>query len=67
MRLEGRPAIEAFINQAGLITLKQEDESGGDPGVVCMLPTDVPKIVEWLEYLAGEYGPAEDEEVEIER
>ena len=60
MRLEGRPAIEAYISEAGLICLKQEDSLGDEPSIVYMLPTDIPHIVEWLQHLAGELPLAKD-------
>ena len=60
MRLVGRESIEAYISEAGLICLKQDSYLGEDPSIVCMLHTDIPQIIEWLQHLAGEFPLAKD-------
>lgn len=55
MKLPGRETIEAYISDGGFICLKQDGYMGEDPSIISMLPHDIPKIVEWLQHLAGEF------------
>lgn len=57
MKLIGRKTIEAYISEGGFICLKQDGFMGEDPSTVMMLPTDIPKIVKWLQQLAREFPP----------
>ena len=55
MKLFGRETIEAYISEGGFICLKQDSPLGEDPSIVMMLPTDIPRVVKWLQQLAGEF------------
>jgi len=60
MKLPGRETIEAYISEGGFICLKQDSAMGEDPGIVMMLPHDIPTVVSWLQQLAAEIGPPGD-------
>lgn len=54
MKLQGRETIEVFISDDGFICLKQESSISEVPSIVKVHPSDVPRIVEWLQKLAVE-------------
>ena len=53
-RLETREAIEAYISEGGFICLKQDNSVEQHEDTICMLPHDVPKIINWLQELLKE-------------
>jgi hypothetical protein len=60
MKLLGRETIEAYISEGGYICLKQDNSMGEDPGIITMLPQDIPQIIKWLQQLASEYPSKEN-------
>lgn len=63
---EGRPILEVFANQGGLITIKdvlQCEESrtfSGDEWIVTVHPDDVPALIERLQEVASQIEGARD-------
>jgi hypothetical protein len=53
-RLEGRQAIEVYVNMGGRVTISQEDSLGNEPAYVEMDPRDVPTVIKWLREVAKE-------------
>lgn len=60
MRIEAKPALEAYIGESGDICLKQ-DSSGEDNKVISIPPEYVGKVIKWLQILQKErHGSSED-------
>lgn len=64
-RLEGRGAVEVYINPTGQVVIKQESPMGDEDPFVVVDAHDVPTIIKWLREVAKEakdFRPAASEE-----
>jgi len=60
MRIEAKPALEAYIGESGDICLKQ-DGSGDDSRVISIPPEYVGKVIKWLQLLQEEVPSSSDD------
>ena len=60
-RIEGRPALEAYIGRKGDICLKMEDPLDGDI-VIPIPPEDMEQVIDWLRDLLAERKSVPDEQ-----
>ena len=53
-KMDATYSIEAFINENGLISIKQEDTMDTEDSIVVVHPSQVDTLVQWLTELKDE-------------
>lgn len=51
--LPARHETELYVNEEGQICLRQQDELGNAPHIVALEPSDVPRVIKWLQELVA--------------
>ena len=64
MRIEARPALEAYISKKGYICLMQERRPNDEDAIITIPPEDVEQVIDWLRTLLEERMKAPDSDFE---
>lgn len=64
MRIEAKPALEAYIGKSGDICLKQENP-GKEEIIINIPPEYVEKVIKWLQILTEERGRLSDDKFDV--
>ena len=64
MRIEARPALEAYISKKGLICIKQDNPEIREDAIIAIPPEDVEQVIGWLQTLLEERNSMPNEQFE---
>jgi len=64
MKIEPRPALEAYIGKKGHICLKQECPEMHEDAIITIPPEDVEQVIKWLQTLLKERNAIPNEQFE---
>ncbi len=64
MRIEARPALEAYIGKTGHICPKQDIPEMQEETIITIPPEDVEQVIDWLQTLLKERSATPNENYE---